>query len=519
VTHAFLVHARLPREGPSEFPGETLGVAMSDESTSWTGISVPAKEVRHLLLSEDVRAGTVRLDCREVARRKLRAKLMPELFFKGKEFVYNHHLAVPYRPLVPDAERSIGEPRLDGNLIIHGDNLHALKSLLPLYAGKVDCIFIDPPYNTGNEGWCYNDNVNSPMIREWLSSNPVGIEDGLRHDKWLAMMWPRLRLLGELLSDCGTIAVCTDDNEFHRLRTILDETFGEEHFLGIFCWKTRNTDNRVKSKLSVDHEYVLVYSRGEGLQGRIIDRSDFSNPDDDPRGEYVTDPLTGKATRNARPNLHYDIINPITGDLYPPDPARGWITDEAGFETILADNRIWWPPNPRTGKPRKKRFLSETEERMPESSFWSDIKGQSGADELDKIMGARRFDFPKAHDFVAKVLDLCSDDNSTILDSFAGSGTTAHAALTLTGRSGNRKFILVECENYADTLTAERVRRVINGYSFTGTQREELHRERLTFTSLKKADKLLAHWPMSSPSRTWTVTASTRSRQRSKTAR
>ncbi|MEA1052833.1 DNA methyltransferase [Lamprobacter modestohalophilus] len=148
---------------------------------------------------------------------------MPELFFKGKEFVYNHHLAVPHRPLVPHPERSIGTPRLDGNLIIHGDNLHALKALLPLYAGKVDCIFIDPPYNTGNEGWCYNDNVNSPMMREWLSSNPVGIEDGLRHDKWLAMMWPRLRLLRELLSERGSIWITLDDNEVHQAPHTLDE--------------------------------------------------------------------------------------------------------------------------------------------------------------------------------------------------------------------------------------------------------------------------------------------------------
>src|SRR5208337_5336698 len=123
---------------------------------------------------------------------------MPELIFKGKEFVYNHHLSVPFRPLEPQADKSIGDVRLDGNLIIHGDNLHALKSLLPMYAGKVDCIFIDPPYNTGHEGWCYNDKVNSPMIREWLSNNPVGIDDSLRHDKWMAMMYPRLRLLKEL---------------------------------------------------------------------------------------------------------------------------------------------------------------------------------------------------------------------------------------------------------------------------------------------------------------------------------
>jgi adenine-specific DNA-methyltransferase len=154
-----------------------------------------------------------------------------ELNFKGKEFVYNHHLAVPFRPLEPHAKKGIGAVALDSNLIIHGDNLHALKALLPMYAGKVDCVFIDPPYNTGNEGWSYNDNVNSPMIKEWLSANPVGVEDGLRHDKWCAMMWPRLRLLYELLSEHGSLWMTLDDNEVHRARSMLDEIFGAE-----CCW-------------------------------------------------------------------------------------------------------------------------------------------------------------------------------------------------------------------------------------------------------------------------------------------
>lgn len=143
---------------------------------------------------------------------------MPELNFKGKEFVYNHHLTVPFRPLEIHADKGIGTPALDGNLIVQGDNLHALKALLPMYAGKVDCIFIDPPYNTGNEGWCYNDNVNSPMIREWLDTNPIGLEDGLRHDKWASMMWPRLKLLHELLADWGSIWITLDDNEAHRAK-------------------------------------------------------------------------------------------------------------------------------------------------------------------------------------------------------------------------------------------------------------------------------------------------------------
>ncbi|MDP1646823.1 MAG: site-specific DNA-methyltransferase [Rubrivivax sp.] len=418
---------------------------------------------------------------------------MPEIIFKGKEFVYNHHLTVPYRPLVVDADKGVGAPDLGGNLIIHGDNLAALKSLLPRYAGKVDLIFIDPPYNTGNEGWCYSDGVNSPIMREWLSTNPVDADDMLRHDKWLCMMWPRLTLLRELLSPTGVLAMCIDDNELHRLHNACSELLGDEQFVGSIVWRTRNADNRVKSRLSVDHEYVLLYSGSRTVRGRVIDRSDFANPDGDNRGAYVTDPLTGKATAERRANLHYIIENPGTGDLYAPDPSLGWITDAAGFQALLNDRRIWWPPNPKTGKPRKKRFLSETAERMPESTFWTEFKGVSGFDEVDRIMGARVFDFPKPLPFAERVIDLCSGCDSLILDSFAGSGTTAHAVLRANAKDGGtRRFILVEGEAYADTLTAERVRRAIKGYAWEGTQRETLLAQKITYTQLKKADALLA---------------------------
>ena len=193
---------------------------------------------------------------------------MPELNFKGKEFVYNHHLVVPFRPLVPHKDKGVGPVALDGNLIVHGDKLHALKSLLPLYAGKVDCIFIDPPYNTGNEGWCYNDNVNAPMIKEWLNSNPIGIEDGLHHDKWCAMMWSRLRLLHELLSDEGSIWIPLCDNEMHRAREVLDEIFGEENFVAVCIWHKMGSPKNTAEFLSVDHDYVraqvnsITYSVG-----------------------------------------------------------------------------------------------------------------------------------------------------------------------------------------------------------------------------------------------------------------
>ena len=187
---------------------------------------------------------------------------MTELNFKGKEFVYNHHLSVPFRPLVMHAEKGVGEPSLDCNLIIHGDNLHALKALLPLYAGRVDCIFIDPPYNTGNEAWCYNDNVNAPMIKEWLDANPIGIEDGLRHDKWCAMMWPRLRLLFDLLSDNGVIFICIDDNELYHLRVMLNEISGNSNnWIGTIVWKNV-TDNN-PTRIAIEHEYIVCFSKNK----------------------------------------------------------------------------------------------------------------------------------------------------------------------------------------------------------------------------------------------------------------
>ena len=167
---------------------------------------------------------------------------MPTLDFKGKQHIYAHHLTVPYRPLVPDAALSKNPGGSEDNLIIHGDNLHALKALLPRYAGRVKCIYIDPPYNTGNEGWSYNDSVNSPLMRAWLKENsPVDNEDLERHDKWLCMMWPRLHLLKELLSDDGVIFISIDDNEQHRLRMLMDEIFGNGQFIVEIIWRKRST--------------------------------------------------------------------------------------------------------------------------------------------------------------------------------------------------------------------------------------------------------------------------------------
>lgn len=395
---------------------------------------------------------------------------MPTLNWIGKEAVVDHHRRVPTRLLECDQELSVGD--LDAeNLLVEGDNLEALKALLPRYRGQVKCIYIDPPYNTGNEGWVYNDNVNDPRIRKWLGE-VVGkeAEDLCRHDKWLCMMYPRLALLREFLTEDGVLLVSLDDNEIAYLRLILDEIFGSTCYLGAFVWNTRNTDNRVKTNLSPDHEHILVYGRSDttSILGRVIDRSNFKNPDDDPRGPYVTDPLTGKATASERPNLHaYNMEQPGTANVWPPDPAKGWITDKAGYLALLKDDRIWWPPNPETGKPRKKRFLSEAKVRMPASSFWPEFRAQSGAKELDNVIGERVFAFPKPINLLQKVIDHCAPEDCLVLDSFAGSGTTGHAVIAQNADDGGqRRFICIEMDGgICESVTRERLQKVVEGYN------------------------------------------------------
>ena len=422
---------------------------------------------------------------------------MPELIFKGKEFVYNHHLAVPHHPLVPHPDKSIGEARMDGNLIIQGDNLLALKSLLPIYAGKVDCVFIDPPYNTGNEGWCYNDNVNSPLMQEWLKSNPVGIEDGLRHDKWCAMMWPRLRLLHELLSDSGTIFITIDDNECHRLRLLMDDIFGENNFMANFVWQSKDTPGNNSSGIAETHNHVLLYRKTESFVGSLLERNadqiaNYTNPDGDKRGDWLAAPLTRAEHRDRD---YYALPKKGGREVFPPK-GSSWRRPPAKMKWLQEDDRIWWGKDGNTEFPMEKKFLTEAKSGVVNQTWWPyEFAGSTrnaGAEMKEIFDGEKPFATPKPRQLLDRILELATDESSIILDSFAGSGTTAHAVLAANARDGGtRKFILVECEDYADTLTAERVRRVINGYAFTGNQREELLRKPLTFTDLKKADKLL----------------------------
>ena len=391
---------------------------------------------------------------------------MPVLEFKGKQHIYAHHLTVPYRPLLPDPARSCRPAGTDDNLIIHGDNLHALKALLPRYAGRVKCIYIDPPYNTGNEGWVYNDNVNSPLLKEWLRAHgPVDNEDLERHDKWLCMMWPRLHLLRELLADDGVIFVSIDDHEQHHLRMLMDEIFGKHNFIANIIWNHRKSSQN-DIDISLAHNHILCFCLNRELsclRAEGIDESKFSNPDDDPRGPWVADPMDAP---NVRENLTYEILNPKTGKVYLPPAGRHWRFSKEKYDAAVKEDRIIFGKKGRS-KPQYKRFLSEARERGTNiSTLWNDVgTATSGTRQLITLFGENPFSTSvKPSDLIERVVKVSTNEDSVVLDSFAGSGTTAHAVLALNREDGgNRRFILVECEDYADSITAERVRRVIDG--------------------------------------------------------
>ncbi|OUJ26169.1 site-specific DNA-methyltransferase [Vibrio parahaemolyticus] len=432
---------------------------------------------------------------------------MPTLDFKGKQFVYSHHLSVPFRELKVVADKSLPQQgkaaSLDDNLIIHGDNLEALKALLPTHAGKVDCIFIDPPYNTGNEGWCYNDNVRSPLMQEWLkkSANPVDKEDLERHDKWLCMMWPRLMLLKELLSEAGSIWVTLDDNEAHKAKLLLDEIFGEENFIGNIIWEKSDSPRMDADFVSTRHDHLFVYAKSKDsvLFKRLVTNEE-SLPDhydkisEDGRPYYLK-PLRAMGgqgeTREARPKLYFPMIAPDGSEVFPKlkngnDGAWRWSKEKQSKEA----DRIDWVSGRNGWVPYYRIYADGSDGTPPETIFYNRDVGSNRTSkrEIRDIMAAEiSFDTPKPTKLIKRILDIATENDSIILDSFAGSGTTAHAVLEANKKdNGNRKFILVECEDYADTLTAERVRRVINGYPFKGNQKQELLSEKITWSVFEK---------------------------------
>ena len=455
---------------------------------------------------------------------------MPTLNWIGKDKVVNHHLEVPFHVLERqysfDAKGRHAEDNGSENMIIHGDNLLALKSLLPKYEGKIKCIYIDPPYNTGNESWVYNDNVNDPQMQRWLHQ-VVGKEgeDLSRHDKWLCMMYPRLKLLQRLLADDGVIFISIDDNEQANLKLICDEIFGANCFVANASWqRTYSTRNDSKGIVS-EVEHVLIYSKQSNWNPNKLPRTAemnarYSNPDNDFSAWKSTDAFApGAATHQG---MVYAIQNPFNGKLIYPSNGRCWslgqdqmyeimcgwgkyelrdiddihqralicgVSDDdvkKGVQGIMlvesleesakvADavyKRGQWPSfyfgQGGNGGIRRKTYLDNVGGKVP-SNFWA-FTETGHTDEAKKEMkalfdGKAQFDTPKPTRLLQFILTIATDKDSIILDSFAGSGTTAHAVLNMNkADGGNRKFICVEMMDYADTITAERVKRVISGY-------------------------------------------------------
>jgi len=415
---------------------------------------------------------------------------MPTLHWIGKDKVINHHMDVPFKVLEHaygfDNGTQTKQETNSGNKIIHGDNLEALKALLPEYEGRIKCIYIDPPYNTGNEGWVYNDNVNDPKIKKWLGQ-VVGkeSEDLSRHDKWLCMMYPRLKMLHKLLSEDGAIFISIDDNEQANLKLICDEIFGGGNFLGNICWQKKQSPQNDSINFSDMHDFIIAYAKRKkinrfdknGFNRNLVPKTEeqnsrYKNPDNDIRGNWASGDCSSNKTKYERPNLFYPIINPLTNQRIYPSESRVWRFEKNTFEKLLEENRIYFGKDGKSF-PRLKIFLSDVANGIVPSTWWTrEFAGdnQEGRRKLREIFEDVNNDFstPKPTTLIERVLQIASNSNDIVLDSFAGSCTTAHAVLNLNKQDGsNRKFICIEMEDYAETITAERVKRVIKGYGTT----------------------------------------------------
>lgn len=369
---------------------------------------------------------------------------MPLLDWLNKADAVRTVQKVPYRLLEAVPELGAGDPNTE-NMLIQGDNLEALKALLPLYAGKVKCIYIDPPYNTRSAFTHYDDN--------------------LEHSLWLSLMYPRLELLRELLSEDGSIWVSIDDNEAHYLKVMMDEVFGRGNFVANVVWQKRTSpDNRLR--LGAAHDAILVYKKNAFTQNENFNQlavnegrmKDFKNPDDDPRGAWASTDFTGM-TGHATPNQFYTIVSP-NGKSYPPPEGRCWALAEETFKKLLADNRVWFGKDG-NARPRLKRFLNEMDGQNA-WTWWTNAEvghNQEAKKEINELFGASdAFDTPKPERLLQRILQIATKENDLVLDSFLGSGTTAAVAHKM-----NRRYIGIEMGDHAQTHCQPRLKKVIEG--------------------------------------------------------
>ncbi|MGE0082911.1 MAG: site-specific DNA-methyltransferase [Desulfococcaceae bacterium] len=432
---------------------------------------------------------------------KLKAALGEDVNFSSERYVLNwagksEAFRVLQTPctgtLIPVKNESVNFDET-GHIFIEGENLEVLKVLQKSYFGKVKMIYIDPPYNTGNDSFVYPDRFaestedyqkrvgdrddDGYMTREGLFRKNSR-ENGQYHSNWLNMMYPRLFLAKNLLRQDGVIFVSIDDNEVHNLRLLMNEVFGEENFVVQMIWHSRqNVDSRSLNGASTDHEYVLCYSKNVNtrIRGKEIDKNKYANPDNDPRGSWMSSPMDGIATKDQRPNLHYIIINPETGIAYEPASETGWRFQKSTVDNLITEKRIIWPKNPNS-KPRFKRYLNELNNEF--TGFSSILNADftaKGTKELRELFGMETLKFPKPVSLIKTLILQGMDKNDFILDFFAGSGTTAHAVMDLNREDGgNRKFICVQipepCDEKSEAYKAgyktiadiakERIRRV-----------------------------------------------------------
>jgi adenine-specific DNA-methyltransferase len=415
---------------------------------------------------------------------------MPSLNFKGKALVQNFHLVVPYHELKLVKAKSVtSKISLHDNLIVHGDNLKALKALLPYYHGKVKCIYIDPPYNTGNEKWVYNDNVSSPMIQDWLGK-VVDREDLTRHDKWLCMMLPRLKLLREFLTEDGVIFVSVDDNEMHRARMLLDEVFDEQNFVGEIIW--RNVTDNNPTLISTEHEYLLCYAlrkesqpkswKADGLHVKekliqIGEQFIEKYPNESARQEaysawfsknktvlwpfdrykFIDDGgiYTGSQSVHnpGKEGYRYDVIHPRTKKACQ-EPLMGYRFPPDTMAELLKEDRIIFGED-ETKIVELKLYVKDYKSKL--ASVY-ELDTRVGANELRTIFPDEKLPlkYPKPSEYIEEFLSFVAPSHSIVLDAFGGSGTTAQAVLALNKADGGaRRFIMIESESFADTLTAE----------------------------------------------------------------